>query len=119
VNVDITYNQESDYIHAVTTGLFDEEALTALGQRFAKESEHHHCHKILNDMRGAQLSLETYVIYETPKKAVIAGFQDCRRAIVFSGDKQDYKFFETVASNQGQVVRVFTDIDQALHWLLI
>jgi hypothetical protein len=98
--------------------LLDETASLELRPQIVEAAKRYNCHKFLIDMRETKIELETHVIYELPKLTAAAGIHTTQRAIVFSGDPKDYKFFETVASNQGQAVRVFTDVNQAIDWLL-
>jgi len=41
-----------------------------------------------------------------------------KRALVVSELSPDFHFLETVFINQGHIVKVFTDINAALQWLL-
>ena len=41
-----------------------------------------------------------------------------RRALVAQDDLENFRFFENVAVNRGQRVKLFTDIDEARRWLL-
>ncbi len=42
-----------------------------------------------------------------------------KRALVVAANQLDqYKFFETVSVNHTQLVKVFTDMDEAKAWLL-
>ena len=47
------------------------------------------------------------------------GNADIKRAVVFPPSfEQDFSFFETVSSNQGLNIRIFSDPSEALDWLL-
>lgn len=118
MNLDITYNQQYDYIHVVTTGTIDDFAVSKVAHAIAKAIDENHCKRILNDMRDTKINLETVSIYNTPKIIQEVGYTTARRALVYSGDSNDFNFFETVSKNQGQNVRVFTDVKEARQWLL-
>ena len=70
-------------------------------------------------MRHAKLTEETLDIYNMPKSARQAGIEHrFKRALVVSELSSDFHFLETVFINQGHIVKMFTDFDAALHWLL-
>jgi hypothetical protein len=114
----IKYDKKHGCIHAVTSGIIDIKALNKITPKMGAAVEHYHCQRILHDLRNAQISLETHEIYHTPELIKEAGYSNTRRAFVFASNAQDFTFFETVSSNQGQLVRVFTDINEATTWLL-
>ena len=116
--MDITYNQELNYISLVTSGIVNMIALREISQKIKTSIANFHCQRILHDLRDAQIDLETYEIYNTPERVKEAGYSTSRRALIFSSDAQDFSFFETVSSNKGQLVRVFTDDKEAIDWLL-
>ena len=114
----IKYDKGLGYIHVVTSGNFNETTAVEWQKTMAMQVAHYQCQKILHDMRPAKIDIDTYSIYELPKSARGMGLQNTRRAIIYSGEPQDFLFFETVASNQGQIVRVFTEMNEAIVWLL-
>jgi len=77
--------------------------------------------KALIDVRALEGSLPTLNAYEIPK----AFFQTIRdrsvlqkSAIVDLKENEDrYKFLENVAVNLGYMLRIFSDVDEALQWL--
>ncbi len=118
MNLKITYHKENDYIYAVITGVVDQEETAILQKKIAQEIKLHPCKRILLDMQQATVNMETYAIYALPKNAINNGLQDLRRAIIYSDNSQNFSFIETVALNQGQLVKVFTDTKKAIDWLL-
>jgi len=70
-------------------------------------------------MRLASLSKGAIDIYNMPKAARSAGIESrCKRALVVREQSTDFHFLETVFLNQGHNVKMFTDINEAMHWLL-
>jgi hypothetical protein len=54
-----------------------------------------------------------------PKTASTSGIDThCKRALVVSEQSSDFHFLETVFINQGHNVKMFTDIEEAMSWLL-
>jgi hypothetical protein len=118
VNINITYNQESDYIHATTSGILNGKSTISLVQKLMAAVSEHHCQRILHDLCNAKVDLETYEIYNIPELIKITGYSNTRRALVFASEAQDFSFFETVSKNQGQNVQVFSNLAEARHWLI-
>ena len=78
----------------------------------------HDCHLLLNDLREADLQLSTLDLHEIPK--LLSQFDHiafCKRALVVSGNMDDYQFFETVSVNRGDNVKIFRSFDEAEQWL--
>ena len=70
-------------------------------------------------MRLAKLTKGTIDIYNMPQTAKEAGVgARHRRALVVSEQSSDFHFLETVFLNQGHNVKMFTDIEEAMIWLL-
>jgi hypothetical protein len=115
----IDYVKEQDYIVVTIEGSFALSTLKELAENIAQFSEQYGCNRILNDMRQAELVKGTTDIYNMPKTAKRAGVDtQFRRALVVKELSSEFYFLETVFINQGHNVRMFMDIDEALHWLL-
>ena len=115
----INYNKEQGYIAVTIEGDFALSILKELAADIAEFTERYNCNRILNDMRHARLTEDTFNIYNMPKIASQAGVEPrFKRALVVNELSSDYHFLETVFVNQGHIVKIFTDFDAALHWLL-
>lgn len=115
----INYNKEQDYIAVTIEGDFALPTLKELAAETVRFIERYNCKRILNDMRRARLTEDTFNIYNMPKISSQAGIEPrFKRALVVDELSSDYHFLETVFVNQGHIVKVFTDIDTALRWLL-
>ncbi|MEE9553167.1 MAG: hypothetical protein V3W18_02625 [candidate division Zixibacteria bacterium] len=113
----VSYDRDHDCIRITFDGEVVESELQKLASKLIKVSKEHGCRFILNDMRNATISLSTTDIYNLPKQLTDWGIgHDLKRAIVINKYK-DLRFFETVSKNTGQNVQVFTDADEAMHWL--
>jgi len=115
----INYQIEGDYISIRVEGDFALSTLKDLAVDVARHIEKHGCNRILNDMRQAKLTKGTIDIYNMPKTASTSGINNyCKRALVVSEQSSDFHFLETVFLNQGHNVKMFTDIEEAMSWLL-
>ena len=115
----IVYEKEGDYISITVEGDFALSTLQDLGADVAKHIDQPGCNCILNDMRQAKLIGGTMDIYNMPKSANKAGIGTlCKRALVVSEWSSDFQFLEIVFLNQGHNVKMFTDIEEAMSWLL-
>ena len=115
----VTYEKEGDYISIIVEGDFALSTLKDLAEDVAKAIEQHGCKRILNDMRLAKLTKGIIDIYNMPKTASTSGIDTrCKRALVVSEQSSDFHFLETVFLNQGHNVKMFTDIEEAMNWLL-
>ena len=115
----IIYEKEGDYISVTVEGDFALSNLKGLAAEIAKSIEQYGSNHILNDMRQAKLTEGTIDIYNMPKTASSSGIDTyCKRALVVSEQSSDFHFLETVFLNQGHNVKMFTDIEEAISWLL-
>ena len=116
---EIIYQKEKGYIAVTVTGNFVLSALMDLAVDVAKRVAQYDCHRILNDMRQAKLTRDTLDIYSMPSGAREAGIvQHDKRALLVSEHSSDFHFLETVFINQGHQVKLFTQADEAVRWLL-
>jgi len=82
------------------------------------------CFLTLGDYRNANVNLSTIEIHQLPKvisdiliQSGIAPHK-LKRAFVVAKNLNDFHFFETVTFNNGQLAKIFQDIDEAKKWLL-
>jgi hypothetical protein len=116
---EISYDSESGILSTRVTGQVDMTLVKAMSNDMRAETVKHGCTRFLNDYRSAMISLRILDIYQLPKLAELLGTDPAaRHAIVVKGETDSIRFFVTVARNRGQLVRVFTDMDQARAWLL-
>ena len=119
MSYEINYNTEQNYIAITIEGEFKLSTIKELATDVASFIDHYNCNYILNDLRLASLTDETLDIYNMPKQAKQAGVKSyVKRALVVSELSSNLRFLETVFINQGHIVMMFTDIDDALQWLL-
>ena len=104
-------------------GDIDNSIINKCRMEAAQLAKQHNCMQFLADLREAVSAVSTIDIYQQPQatSAKLASqgqlVHKFRRALVVSEKLQDAVFFETVARNQGQNVKVFRDIEAAKKWL--
>ena len=114
---DVRYDAETETIVLKVTGDVEVEAVKQAAPAVTALIREHRCRRMLTDMRGAAFRLDTFQIYRMPETMAQAGIGSLRRAMVFSRDLEDAKFYETVTANRAQFMKVFTDMDEARRWL--
>ena len=83
------------------------------------------CFRILSDFRSIRLHLSAMDIFSIPAKQIVLAqemdvqyFKFKRTMVVRTADFEKFKFFENVAVNRSHNIKVFTDIENALTWLV-
>ena len=78
------------------------------------------CRRVLLDLTGAKVVAGTMATFETanPPPEVANELRRFVFAAVYARITDDERFFETAAVNRGLRVRIFTDLDAAVRWLL-
>jgi hypothetical protein len=121
---DLKYNAELGIIEGRVEGEFTAQNIRDWSIAAAQLAEEQACDLYLHDFRQGRVKLSTLEIHQLPEilaEIFTAHGMDIhrvKRALVVNRDIEDYRFFENVASNRGQPVRVFTDIDEATRWLI-
>ena len=114
----ITYDPEAECILVFMVGALDSSLFDGMATEVARCIEENDCGLILNDMRQASLVEHVAGIYSMPDHAIKMGIaRSVKRALVVSGVLSEFWFLETVFLNQGNVVKLFNDIDEARLWL--
>ena len=82
------------------------------------------CYLTLGDYRNANVNISTLEIHQLPgiistmsTQTGISPFK-LKRAFVVSKNLDDFHFFENVTRNNGQLAKIFQDVDEAKKWLL-
>jgi hypothetical protein len=112
------YVDTKDYLHITDSRLIDSNSLGELLNdilTLAKESD---SSKILLDLSNAPIELE---VMDHHKGGVEFAelFVGIKVAFVFSEIKKNYRFGETVASNRGGNLSLFTSEAEAIEWLTL
>ena len=114
----VNYNQEKGFIIAGVQGELNLPLLQSMASDVSKIVNKMGCRFILNDLREAKPAKNILDIYNMPKVAKKAGVTpSCKRALIVGERASEFYFLETVFVNQGHLVRMFTNIDDAEEWL--
>jgi len=109
---------EHQLINVVLEGTIDTEAGAQIRADTLHTAEEHGFHRLLFDARKASLDFKTTDLHEFAAKPETEGVtRQYKRAIVHSGQEDDFRFYETVSINRGYTVRHFTDTKEAVTWL--
>lgn len=108
-------------VRTTARGLFDRVLVTQKASETLAGGRALRGQRFLIDDREAQSALDTLQIYELPRTLEQLGLsRSALVAVVYSASSpsaSDFRFFETVANNQGFHVKLFTAIEPALEWL--
>ncbi len=114
----IVYDEDKDIITGHIYGKFDTDLVKKMASEFAQMVQQYSCHRLLNDLRDAEMFAPMLDIYDMPRIADKSGVPtSCKRALVVRHSSPDFKFLERTAKNIGHDVKVFTDMDSAINWL--
>ena len=117
LTIEISFGPKA-FLRMKTAGPIEERSLPVIFFTAATAAEKHACNRLLVDHRESALRLNAAEIFWVPKKLECHGIQKHPVALLFSNIGNDERFLETVCVNQGARVKVFTDPDQALAWLM-
>jgi len=117
--------EEAGFIRLFYEGdanLKEMKAVIAQGVALAEEKD---CVRVLSDFRAMKLNLSMMDLFSIPRNQISQSkelnipFYKFRRAVVVpKEDFENYKFFENVAVNRSHQVKIFTDPEDAISWLL-
>ncbi len=116
---ELSYDAEKKIIRGRVLGELNPSLVKNMAVDLEKLGRKHKCPRLLSDLREAVISKSLLDIYSMPRVVEQAGMQKSfRRAIVVNPPVNDYRFLEIVSVNEGQEVRVFSDPEEALRWLV-
>lgn len=115
----VIYDDINDYIIVSVVGKLNHSLLENIAKDAAAEIKKHNCDRILTDLRFAKLSASPTNVYKMPKIAKEAGIHvNIKRALLVRVNDKEFDFLETVFINQGNLVRMFDNLNDAKKWLL-
>jgi hypothetical protein len=119
--VNIKVIRPKDFIKTTVTGVLDlavsRQTLVDIASEIEKPGEY----EILVDIRNAGAALSTVDIFELGKAlATYPSLLRSKIALLTSmRDMKQAEFFETTTTNRGFHVRMFTDFEEAITWLVM
>jgi hypothetical protein len=119
---EIHNEEQGRYLIARASGVMDADALRRFCAELIQTAQDQGETRVLIDHRGMIPNVSKGEIYQMPLMANELGARrNVRTALLIEPDhphREDFEFYETVASNNGQILRLFTDMQQAETWLL-
>lgn len=114
----VKYDKDNNCVCVSVHGDFQLSVMRPMIKEVRSLLTKHNSNTILNDMREAKLVESTTGTFNMPGIASKYGIKrSIKRAIVVSAISPEFKFFETVFRNQGNIVRVFDQMVEARKWL--
>jgi hypothetical protein len=117
---EVTYDPECDCVMARIDGELSIQVAKEFLAEISRIVRANGCRRTLDDLRGAELTLSIAELYFAPRLTLEAGIPPAFKSAIVVAEKDwlQCSFLETVAQNQGQIVRVFADPDEARRWLM-
>ena len=114
----ITIDPKKEYLHVEVSGAFDVADSREFLRQIFDASLEHTVSKVFVDIRNVEGPIPTMARFELAEFLASEKNVLLRFAVLESpGQLPDNKFFETVASNRGGIVKIATDADEAYEWL--
>ncbi len=119
----VTYNQENNYILVVLEGTINNSVIESIRSDVIVLVKKHQCFKIIVDLKMANNELSISDIFwqadATTKKLGAEGMKNpsLKRAIIVEKGNTKAEFFEMVANNRGQQVKLFESLEEAELWI--
>lgn len=116
---DIKYIEKEDYIVATFTGVVNMTLVHDYIAALLPILEKTGCKRLLSDSTEAQMQVTSMNILKFPKMADESPLTaQLKRAVLAAEGTSGYEMYATFSKMQGQNLRVFTDRDEAIQWLL-
>ena len=118
MDFEIKYSEEKKMILGRMSGDIDMAVVKKMAVELERIVEARDCLKFLNDCRESVVPESIIDLFEIPKLVGEAGLNgNCKCAIVVKEVRDQWEFLETISTNRGQQIRIFTDFDEAHAWL--
>lgn len=115
----IDYRPEQGVLYLKSAGALDVESANALVRDLVAAAAAHGCTRHLVDHRATTFLFSLINYYQRPAINEKLGIsKDWKTAMVFAQSTDDTRFMETVFQNRGYNFRQFSDLDEALEWLM-
>jgi hypothetical protein len=118
---EIVINEEHKYAEVTTRGIADKDSSLAMAKAIINETKAKQIKKILIDHRNlVNVIGSTMDIYERPRSLRDSGaIPGIKIALIIKPEHwEHFKFFETVCVNQGFLMSIFQDKEEAMSWLI-
>lgn len=122
----VTFDPDKQFVNAKFFGILDRESLWEYVSEMNTHIKKEKANLVLSDFREAVVPFSVAEIFHLPdehekfNQATGVIISTIKRAMLFSDSNHELvQFFENVATNRGQSVKVFGDETEALAWLLM
>jgi hypothetical protein len=116
---EIKYDEARNCVFALFTGKITMQLVHEYIAALLPVLEEHDCRRVLSDSRKAQLQVSALDIMQFPKLAEASPLTArCKRAVLPPPVTSGFDMYETLSEMKGHNVRIFSDSDEALAWLL-
>jgi len=116
---EIQYDADKECIFSTFTGKITMAIVHEYIDTILPVLKEHDCKRVLSDSRNAEIQVSAIDILSFPKlaaKSILTA--RCKRAVLASPGQSGYFMYETLSVIQGHKVRVFSDRDEAMKWLM-
>lgn len=114
----IEYDEEQDCIIATFIGEINMTMVKEYIAALLPVVETTGCRRVLSDSRQGELQLTSIDIMQFPKMADASPLtSELKRAVLAPPGKSGYEMYATLCNMQGQHVKVFSTLAEAMAWL--
>ncbi len=124
MEVELEYLEEYGIIKTIIRGDIHEKDMLEARAQVREFVANRKAHLFLDDLREAKFLSSVIEIYDMPKKAEMGnrlmegdGYL-IKGALLVKQIDDAYKFLDNVFNNRGLKLRIFTDLENAIKWLL-
>ncbi len=117
----LTIREEPQYLHIEATGARSRAMVVSLTRDCVAECKQRGYGRVLVDIQRLEGALGTLDAYQLVTSDMARLREGYRLKVAISdvpGNKDRLRFFENLAFNNGLDLRVFSDVEAALKWLL-
>jgi len=114
----VHYDPENRHLVARLIGTLDKKTIGQYAQAIVQAGMENNCRNLLNDLSQVRVDMSVADISHLPELLNSMGIDSSwKRAVVFHGNHDIFRFLETRMIDEGQLVRVFQDHEAAIAWL--
>ncbi|MBN2383792.1 hypothetical protein JXQ70_13030 [bacterium] len=116
----VSHLPEHNILQITTSGLMSVEHLNQMISETLPILDNYMSHLILVDHRQVKIALSIIDAYNRPRELERLGSSRnlCIAQVCLEKYLEQFRFLETVSINQGYQLRVFTDNEAAISWLI-
>lgn len=118
MSYELTFNQDSNYLHATVSGTNSRETVAAYMDEVLAECQRSNCFRVLIEERleGPRLAaMDVFAISSEGSMKALGVFEAIAYVDEQMGELRD--FVETVAINRGMPIATFATVEEAREWL--